>query len=262
MSNIIPGLSGFTVVRNNILLDYCVEEAIQSLLNVCDQVVVCDSDSTDGTTELLQRMAEKEPRIKLVNFPWTNPQGVSHHFFVDWLNHAREQIDGRFYIYLDADEILDDRPACVDALREAVNQSKSLRVDRLNFWKSPYHLIPDGECCGKWCCRMGPKEYSAISDQPLHPGESKINDEAIQEHRVKIFHLGFLRDQKAFYRKARSVLSIWFNRFDERLESAEKEGKPVWESECGWADRIAPYGEEYFPRLAKDWLWKRGWNVV
>lgn len=258
MSNIISDLGGFVCVRNNFRLDYCADLAVQSLLEVCEEVVVCDSDSTDGTTEFFQRWAEIEPRIKLINMPWTNPKGVSHNHWIEWLNYAREHLATPHSVYVDADEILDLRPESIAALREAVEGRKSLRVDRLNFYRDPQHLIPDGECCGKWCVRVGPSEYRSVSDQPIHPGEERIVDEAINEPRIKIFHIGFLRDKDAFYRKARAVLDIWFNRFDSRLEEGEKKGIPVWETECEWIDRIVPYTENYYPEPVKNWLIGRG----
>jgi len=260
-SSVIKNLGGFTVIRNGLTLDYCFQEAIESLLNVCEEVVVADSDSTDGTTELLERWAEKEPRLKLVNFPWTNPKGVSHNFFVEWLNFARQNLTTPHSVYVDADEVLDDRPEAIAALKEAVEQRKSLRVDRLNFWRDPKHLIPDGECCGKWCVRVGPSEYESVSDQPVHTGERQIVDEAVDEPRIKIFHLGFLREKTAFYRKARVVLEMWFWRFDERLEQGEKDNKPVWETECAWADRLSNYSDGYYPESVKKWLRARGYSL-
>lgn len=258
MNNIIKGLGGWVCVRNNFLLDYCAELSVGALLEVCEQVVICDSDSTDGTTEFFQRWAQNEPRLKYVNMPWTNPKGVSHHFWIEWLNYARKNLETPHSVYVDADEILDTRPDSIAALREAVEGRKSLRVDRLNFWRDPQHLIPEGECCGKWCVRVGPSEYESVSDQPVHLGERQIVDEAIEEPRVKIFHVGFLRDKDAFYRKARAVLNIWFNRFDDRLEAGERTGVPMWETECEWKDRLVPYSENYFPEKVRHWLIGRG----
>lgn len=66
-------------------------------------------------------------------------------------------------------------------------------------------------------------------------------DRAVKEPRVQIYHMGFLREKAAFYRKARVVLEGWFNRFDPRLEEGEKSNKPVWETECSFADLLVPF---------------------
>jgi hypothetical protein len=250
-------LGGFICVRNGTDLDYCWELAAESLLKVVDELVLCDSDSTDGTTQAMQRMADKDARIRVINWPWPSPKGQSHHWFIDWLNFARQQLKSDYCIYLDADEVLSDTPECHAVLREAMEQDKCLTVDRLNFWKDAQHLIPDGQCCGKWCTRFGRTEYTCVSDEPRHAGEREIVDRAVKEPRVQIFHMGFLREKKAFYRKARVVLEGWFNRFDTRLEEGEKSNKPVWETECSFADSLVPFSG-YIPDAVQKWLSERG----
>jgi glycosyltransferase involved in cell wall biosynthesis len=46
-------LAGILCIRNGLKLDYCFREAGQSLLGVCDEVVICDSDSDDGTRQIM-----------------------------------------------------------------------------------------------------------------------------------------------------------------------------------------------------------------
>lgn len=257
MSKPAKTLGGFVCVRNGIDLDYSWQLAAESLLKVVDELVLCDSDSTDGTHEAMQRMADKEPRIKIINWPWPSPKGESHHWFIEWLNFARSHLTTDFCLYLDADEVLSDAPECHEAIREAVAKKKCLTVDRLNFWRDAESLIPDGHCCGKWCTRFGPTKYECVSDEPHHAGEREVVDKAVKEPRVQIFHLGFLREKKAFYRKARVVLEGWFNRFDPRLELGEKEDKPLWETECEFGNLLVPFSG-YMPDAVQLWLSERG----
>ena len=44
-------LGGTMILHNPFKYDYCVKEALYSLLQVCDQVVVVDAESDDGTAE-------------------------------------------------------------------------------------------------------------------------------------------------------------------------------------------------------------------
>jgi glycosyltransferase involved in cell wall biosynthesis len=251
-------LSGYICVRNALRLDYCIDLSIKSLLPVCQEVVVCDSDSDDGTREMLDKMVAKDPRIRAINWPWTNPRGVSHHAWIEWLNHARQHLTADCQITLDADEVLDDRPECHLAIHSALQGNNPARFfDRLNFWKDAHHLIPEGHCCGKFVARMGPTDQKMHSDEPLHPGESALVDNAVRNEHLKIFHLGFLRDRAAFYRKARAVSEIWFNRFDERLEKGELEGKELAETECDYSHLLAPYKDGYYPEGVREWLQDR-----
>lgn len=262
-STIIPGLGGYVCIRNNHELDYCVELSIASMLPLCEQVVVCDSDSTDGTKETLQRMAEKEPRIKLINMPWRNPRGVSHHYWVEWLNFARQHLDTKYQVTVDADEVIDDSPECWQALREACatgNPSRWWR--RNNYWKDPSLVIPPGYCCSHRVVRSGLTERAMPSDQPVHPGEYPLVDEATEDNRLLVHHLGFLRDREKFYRKSERVLMIWFARGDERISRAEKEGKQLWESEAGaeYNDKLVKHSDR-LPDAVQRWLAERGHSV-
>ena len=55
-------LSGYTTTHNVVKSDYPWRESISSLLGFCDEVVVLDGGSTDGTYETLLAWAEKESR--------------------------------------------------------------------------------------------------------------------------------------------------------------------------------------------------------
>ena len=47
-------VSGFTFIRNAIKLDYPIVEAIQSILPLCDEVIVAVGNSEDDTLGLIQ----------------------------------------------------------------------------------------------------------------------------------------------------------------------------------------------------------------
>jgi ADP-heptose:LPS heptosyltransferase/glycosyltransferase involved in cell wall biosynthesis len=61
-------ISGYTTAYN--LAGYPFVESIRSMLGFCDEVVVVDGCSTDGTYEILQKLAAEEPRIRLEQNPW------------------------------------------------------------------------------------------------------------------------------------------------------------------------------------------------
>lgn len=56
-------VSGFTFVRNAVLYDYPVTEAIQSILPLCDEVVVAVGKSDDNTLELIQSIPSNKIKI-------------------------------------------------------------------------------------------------------------------------------------------------------------------------------------------------------
>jgi glycosyltransferase involved in cell wall biosynthesis len=260
---LIPGVSGYTCCRNPLRLDYCINLTVQSLLDLgCDEVVVCDSDSVDGTREMLDRWAENEPRLRIINYPWPAPKGDTT-WWISWMNWTRAHLRYSIQVQLDADEVLE----VTDRLKLQVQDCTdldgphSLVFDRLNFWGSPQTLIPEGQCCGKFVIRAAPTEWFMCSDEPRHAGESEMIDNQTRINPLpRIFHLGFLRRPDAFYAKAKVVLEAFFNRYDERLERAEKAKKALADSECEWKDKLTPYEGE-FPESIRKWLEARGYII-
>src|SRR3954451_15788857 len=66
-------VSGFTIVRNAIKLDFPVEASIRSLLPVCDEVVVNVGRSDDATLDLVRSIAD--PKIRILESAWDMSRG-------------------------------------------------------------------------------------------------------------------------------------------------------------------------------------------
>ena len=101
-----PTISGYTTVRNCIEMEYPWEDTINSMLGFCDEVVVLDGGSTDGTWERLQKLASENSKI------------VAHQIVRDWNSKRFAIFDGQqkaearklctkeFCWQMDSDEIL------------------------------------------------------------------------------------------------------------------------------------------------------------
>src|SRR5438132_3681312 len=107
-------VSGFTLVRNAVKLDYPIVPAIRSILELCDEVVVNVGKSDDDTRDVVAALGD--PRIRILDSAWDFSRGsgaLSHE-----TNRAMAACRGEWGVYIQADEVLHDTgPA---ALREKI----------------------------------------------------------------------------------------------------------------------------------------------
>lgn len=247
-------LAGIVCVRNGDALDYSWREAVHSLLQVCDEVLISDCDSTDGTREAMNAWECVSTKITLCNYPWSNPERTDQ-WYPEWVNYARQHSKAKHCIYLDADEVLHEDD--YGLIRKAADQGQTLFFKRLNFWRDAQSLIPEGVCCGTKVLRMAPSNMPVPSDYPWLPAEETMKQ--AQESNIRVFHYGFLRKREAFFKKARVVQRIWAGSYDARLEAAEKfEGN--WMTDPNvvpWTNELVPYNGTH-PKVIHKWLIERG----
>jgi len=65
-----PTISGYTTIYNGIDAQLPFIESIKSMVGFCDEVVVVDGESTDGTYELLQKHFGDDPKVNLWQNEW------------------------------------------------------------------------------------------------------------------------------------------------------------------------------------------------
>lgn len=102
-----PKISGYTTTMNCKNGGYPWVKSIESLLGFCDEVVVVDGGSTDGTWETLESWALDEPRLKIKKEKrdWND----TRHAVFDGAQKAlaRSLCTGEFCWQQDADEVLE-----------------------------------------------------------------------------------------------------------------------------------------------------------
>ena len=100
-------VSGFTIVRNAIKLDFPVEASIRSILPVCDEVIVNVGRSDDDTLELVRSI--RDPKIRIVETEWdmSRRNTVLGHETLRAMRECRHP----WGIYIQADEVLHEQGA-------------------------------------------------------------------------------------------------------------------------------------------------------
>jgi hypothetical protein len=119
-------VSGFTIVRNAIKLDFPLEASIRSILPICDEVVVNVGRSDDETLDLVHSIGS--PKIRVLETEWdmsggNSVLGVETH-------RAMRACTQPWGVYIQADEVLHERGA--EELRQAIQRyDGDLRVEGL-----------------------------------------------------------------------------------------------------------------------------------
>lgn len=135
-------ISGYTTTRNVIQMDYPFAEAIESLLDFCDEVVVADSsDGSDGTIDALEALMDKHPNLKVVHVdvPWDAP---NHGIYDGQMKAvARSKCTGDYLWQLDVDEIVEPgaRQKIEKLLEQAapfMDQSPIIALPVVEYWGS------------------------------------------------------------------------------------------------------------------------------
>ena len=87
-------LGGIQFIRNGLQYDYCFIEAIESLCQCCDKVVVVDAGSDDGTDEVLRVMESMHRNLRVIYMmaqDWNIQKGKEK--LAHFQNAASKQLD-------------------------------------------------------------------------------------------------------------------------------------------------------------------------
>jgi len=139
-------VSGFTIIRNAVKYDFPVVESIQSLLPLCDEVIVSVGNSEDNTLELIKNIQSQ--KIKIIESIWADSLRKGGLLLAKETNKAMDAIssDSDWVIYLQADEVLHENDTSV--IKEAMQKWKGdkkvegLLFDYKHFYGS-YSFIED-----------------------------------------------------------------------------------------------------------------------
>lgn len=211
----IEGLGGSIFIHNAVEYDYCIEAAITSLLDICEQVVVLDAQSSDETLTLLNNLANKNPRLKLyAGADWECAEDYNRLPIL--ANQAKDMLwpGCKWHFMLQADEVLHENsfPAIEKAIASSVAgdiTAAAYRVRRINVYgnfnlrlRYDSHRKP----CGDNLVRLAWREIVATGD-----AESLHCDYASYKYldSIKIFHYGYMRKPQEVLKKGIDMTS-WF----------------------------------------------------
>jgi hypothetical protein len=139
-------VTGFTFVRNAVLYDYPVVEAITSILPVCDEFVVLVGDSKDDTRTLIESIGS--PKIRIVDSVWDDTLREGGRVLAVETDKAFREIrpDTTWAFYIQADEVVHEQylPAIRNAMEKfSGDQSVEGLLFRYMHFYGSYDYVGD-----------------------------------------------------------------------------------------------------------------------
>jgi hypothetical protein len=197
-------ISGFTIVRNAIRLDFPIVASIRSILPICDEVVVNVGRSEDETLDLVRSIGD--PKIRIIETDWD----MSRQNSVLGLETLRAMRACRYPwgVYIQADEVLHERgsqelASCIQRY-DSDPQVEGLLVRYIHFYGG-FDTIATHR---RWyrrevrALRLAPeldiRPYQGAQGFRVGPDQRKIRARLTE---AEMFHYGWARPTRALKEK-------------------------------------------------------------
>lgn len=184
-------ISGFMVVKNVLKQGYPFVEAISSALPICDEFLISDGYSEDGTYEVIQKIADLNSKIKVFQDQWPTKKNSSVLSEVTNVVRARCRCDYIFYVQ--ANEIIHEQSAAyIKAIPSIFRQ-----VDTFSF---PFiQLLDKYKIAENFRLRLA-KNYPSI----IAKGDAWTLGTSDAFNRTKILR-SLIRPRRVYYYLAKGV---------------------------------------------------------
>jgi hypothetical protein len=240
-------LSGFTIVRNAVVLDYPVVPAIRSLLDICDEVVVNVGRSDDATRELVTAIGD--PRVRVLDTVWDTSRAGGT--LATETDRAMRSCRGPWGIYIQADEVLHETGAAMlrDQVRACDGDAgvQGLLVDYVHFYGDVDTVATNRHWYRREvrAVRLGGavRSYGDAQGFRAGPEHARVRARATG---ARMFHYGWARPPAALARKHAAFKEL----FQESFATLERrEAAPTLE----WTPGLCRFTGTH-PQAAADWI--------
>ncbi|MFI5134950.1 MAG: glycosyltransferase family 2 protein [Chitinophagales bacterium] len=229
-------ISGFTFIRNGIQLRYPFIESIQSILPLCDEMIVAVGNSSDGTRDAIVKLQSE--KIKIIDTVWDESQRESGKILPQQTDIAFDAITGDWGFYLQGDEVIheNDLQKISDAAKKNLNEHSAdgLLFKWLHFFGS-YDYIAKPMSRGAYPFEVrlikNSKEIRSYRDAQgfrkfSHDASEKMTRLRVKKIDATVYHYGKVRGPVDELERAKSFNRLWHD--DEWIRNFS-EGKNQYE---------------------------------
>ena len=269
-------ISGFTFIRNGILMGYPFKESIMSALPLVDEFIVVACDSADQTKNELEKLRDLNPKIKLIESDWkiTKKSGT---ILSEKTNLAIKNITGDYGLYVQCDEGIHEKDyeKILRVLEENINDknvkgfvfdyihffggyfSYAKKSEKRFFYDKEVRIIRNDGTVFSWGDAMGFKDINGIKINLENKNALPLN--------VNMYHYGRAKNPADMYKKDREMerlynfqiinrLKNWVSNYDPRVD------KYIY-SDFGWLERIDRENLDFHPAPFRELAAKQDWEI-
>lgn len=249
-------VSGFTFIRNAVLYDYPIVESIQSILPLCDEVVVAVGDSDDATLELINSIDSE--KIRIIETQWDLSLREGGQVLAVETNKALSAIskDSDWCFYIQGDEVIHEKyhSSIISAMNEYKDRKnvEGLLFKYLHFYGS-YDFVGDSR---KWyrneirIIRNGISAQSYKDAQGFRIDGRKLR---VKEIDAYVYHYGWVKPPEKQSEKIKNFLYHWHS--DEYIEK----NKPKQSFDYSQIDSLRHFKDSH-PSVMKKRISDKNWS--
>lgn len=222
-------VSGFSIIRNAVLMDYPVIESLKSLLPIVDELVIGVGQSDDQTKELIQSIGD--PKLKVFDAHWDTKKMTGGLVLSEKTNEALARCANDWCIYLQGDEVLHEQD--YDKIRKSLVENESLAevqgllFDYIHFYGS-YDIVAQSR---RWYRREVRAIKKSSGVQSVGDAQSfRILEEGkwikpfVKHSGARVFHYGWVKPPERMRRKKKLLDRLWHgDKLDSQNESFDFE---------------------------------------
>lgn len=247
-----PTLTGIAWGYNHLSQDYCLDACVAALKALCDEVIVLDAGSTDGSAEVIKGYEDQKTRVVLCGTSeWERQRGREKLSYFQ--NLAAAFVTTDYYVLSQADEVL--HQGSFPQIREAIATGKeAFMITRINLWGSSTTQLNVEQArkpCSTQVIRIAKAGYLSVDDGE---GIAANIDNLDFVDAIRLYHMGFVRNKHVMKDKIIHMQERVFEMagHDQKLDGMDVFNPSAW---FGPGDLI-PIAEE-LPIFVQQWAQER-----
>lgn len=218
-------VTGFTFIKNALIYDYPIVEAIKSILPLCDEIIVAVGNSSDETLELIKSI---DPKIKIIETIWDENLREGGKVLAVETDKAFAEIskDTDWAFYIQGDEVLHEK-YIKTIQNEMLRYKDNPKVEGLLFhYKHFYGSYDYVGSASNWykneirILKYNPEIFSFRDAQ----GFRKKPDNMLRVKQIDafIYHYGWVKPPEKMQKKQETFHKLWHKDewLDKNIEKA------------------------------------------